>query len=281
MKPPASAPPLRLLLGLLAASVGVAQGASEPDPEIDVWTRIVRLQYEEAERDFERREAGSARIATAESRLAQAILLLYRQPRTDPNVREAQRKLVELVDADDTPLETRLAARYHLARVHHFHAFAPDVGLAEQLYASLWQQHPESLWGQLALTKLAISRIYRPGESREEKRTVLAHFEDVAPQVTFAPVRSNLHRVLGEAWGRLLDEPERQLHHTLATLEWGVAKSNARARLLLQAGEAARRLGRHRIARACYTEFLRDFPRDERVWLVQQRLAGLPAEDAS
>jgi tetratricopeptide (TPR) repeat protein len=272
----------RLVLVALAVGGGLVAAEAERVTEpmaAEAWAQLGRLLFDDAQQKFTAAELAGA--TGPDLQLGQAVSWLMRQPKTSGNVEQALLGLRQVQAEEPAGSRWQLAARYLEGRVWQFHHSQPDEARAAQIYAELWQAYPETYWGQVAFLKLAIIRLYAPGEGRERKRQVLEELAVEVERVGEVAVRSTVHRALSEAYARLLGDLAGQMRHGWVALKLGVAKENARARLLVQVGQAAQALGEAEVAREAYQRFLADFPRDERAWLVARRLAALPREAGS
>lgn len=207
-------------------------------------------------------------------RLAAALLLLGRQPRTRANIESAQAVLQDLVADPNTSAELRPWALYHLARILHWHLDHTPREATLAAYQRLIDEHPAHPAGQLAHSRRLLLVLFAPA-SAEESSARLAQFEKEAPVLTARDARYAYHVVFSEAYQRFAPEAPELAEHTQRALAINPLTPTQRADLLLRLAESARRRGDTMTARTNYEEFLRSYPRQVRRPLVKKRLEEL------
>jgi tetratricopeptide (TPR) repeat protein len=258
---------------LMAPSIVASGEPSAPLHEVAAaWDLLDRMLYQDAAPVFDRLSA--APDAGPAVQLGHALSLLLRQPRTRGNLFAAERTLDQLADIDDPSWS--LLARYHRARYDHVHAFEPDLARAQARYLELWRDHPAQEFGQRAFLHAALLALYEPAAS-DRKRAQLAELDREALRLTDDGLRRTYHFHAGEAWQRWLGDDERAYAHYLRVADHGLERIEDQAHLLVRLGELALALGRPDDARRWFTDFLREFPRDPRAYLLRLRLSALPA----
>jgi tetratricopeptide (TPR) repeat protein len=234
-----------LVIGVIATAGALADDAA--------WRDAARLLVDDAHRQF---------VARGD-RLGEAIALLNVQPKTSGNIERAAELLDRLRGAD----EIGIAATYYLARLEQIHRFRPNPQRALALYAELFRQHPHHPLAQSGVVKAALMRLY--GGDAD-----FAEIEASGRQLTIPEAVRDFHLALADAAGRLNLPAEKQLEHLLVVERVGVAKRKTAADLYVRIAELARESGRAELARQFYGKFLAEFPNDQRVRLVKERLAG-------
>jgi len=254
--------PLLFLLCLPAA-------ASSDAPAGDVWRLLAGNLPGEA-------AAALRQAAPADPRqraLAEAVILVARQPLTDERLREAERRLNDLAAEAD---ETGAAALYLAGRLHQLHYTTPNFPRAAAYYRQLADAQPDSAWAQLGLVKLALLTLHvLPEPAAPVDR--LSAAEALLARVVEPVLRRDLLIVLGRA--RLFYEldPERARADLLAADAIGGLTGLAEADLALQIGELSFRAGDDERAERYFGRFLQSNDADPRVYAVEQRLAAIAA----
>ena len=206
-----------------------------------------------------------------ERALAEAVMLVARQPLTDERLREAERRFNALAVVPD---EAGAAALYLAGRLHQIHYTTPDYVRAAEYYRQLAAAQPASPWAQLGLVKLALLTLHvLPEPAAPAAR--LATAEVLLDRVTEPLLRRDLLIVLGRA--RLFYEiaPERALADLLAADAIGGLSGLAAADIALQIGELSFRAGEDLQARRYFERFLEGNDADPRVYAVRQRLEAI------
>lgn len=206
-----------------------------------------------------------------ERALAEAAILVARQPLTDERLREAERRLNALATVAD---EAGAAALYLAGRLHQVHYTTPDYVRAAAYYRQLAEAQPASSWAQLGLVKLALLTLHvLPEPATPAAR--LAAAEALLDRVTEPVLRRDFLIVLGRA--RLFYELdlERARADLLAADAIGGLSGLAEADIALQIGELSFRAGDDATALRYFERFLLANDADPRVYAVQQRLKAI------
>jgi hypothetical protein len=207
-------------------------------------------------------------------RLAAALLLLSRQPRTRTNIDSAQAALQALAADPGTSAELRPWAFYHLARILHWHLDQTPRAATLAAYQRLIDEHPAHPAAQLAQSRRLLLALFAPA-SAEESKARLLQFEKEAPVLTERDARYAYHVVFSEAYQRFAPEAPELAEHTRRALAIRPLTPTQEADLLLRLAESARHRGDPVTARANYEAFLHSYPRQIRRPLVQKRLEEL------
>lgn len=261
-----------LLLSALLA-VGSASGAVERDEAAAAaaWDLVIGLRFNEARQMFEQAPAGTERD------YGLGLTLLNAQPRTRRTLSEARRHFESVVDAE--PASDRgIRSRYFLARIAQLHDYEPSWPEAERGFRELWRDHPEHLFAQLGLAKLALIRLYDPAAAGEVG-TRYAELADMGRALTHPPAVRDFHYFMGIACLSLGLSEEAALQHLLQAESVGIVQARTRASLYVRIGELARRAGRQELAATYYGRFLREFPRELRTTVIRERLAAMTPEN--
>lgn len=261
MRPPS------LLVLLAVVLAGPAAGSVA-----DGWRALDERRLEDARRIFIAAvERGDASARTA---FGLALARLNAQPRTPASLEEA-RRLFERIVREHPGTEEGIRSRYFLARIVQLHAYTPDPAAARTAFLALIDDHPDHVFAQLALAKVAELELYEPTLAPEER---LVRFEQLASRgaaLMHWPARRDFHQVMAQSalfFGLPLPLAQR---HLLASLEAGFSSPINRANVVFRAAEVAAELGDTKLARRLYDEFLDVLPRDARARLARERRDAL------
>jgi ABC-type glycerol-3-phosphate transport system substrate-binding protein len=205
-------------------------------------------------------------------RFARAVRLLVAPPVSESQVDQAREILTGLAagGADDAAL----GARYFLGRIAQRYQAEPDLAEAARQFRGLVAARRDSRWAQTALTRLAILEIYgldleRPPAAR------IAAAEKLLAAATDPAAASELHLVLEDAIFHYQLPSAAALPHLLAAEKLGRLDDPTRADVLVQIAEVSALLGDTAQARTYYEKLLANYPRDQRHYMVRQKLAAL------
>ena len=260
--------PRTLLIAALLIPLGRISAA-----ETSPWTSAANLLIEDAHIGFtEALEKGKG--SERETRFGLAITLLGKQPRTRGNIDEAAQMLDRLIaeKADD---DLGIASRYFRARIEERHRFEPDLVKAAAGYQSLFEQHREHWFGQMAIVHYAMIRLYEGNGADKQAR--LDEVERLEPLLTANAALRDFHSLLGLAYLRFELHDDRALRHFLAADAAGVPRWSSRGHVYVRIAELARSLGKNEVAIDYYQRFIKDFTQDQRIHLVRERLSELVA----
>lgn len=229
------------------------------------WQALARLKADEALREF-----AGAESSDASARFGHAVGLLIKQPLTSENVEAAAAIFAALARTERG--ELRSASSYFLGRIAQHHRETPDVTEARRRYRQLLETDETSLWAQTALTRLAVLEIY-PAEKNRPPAECVAAGEKLLAKAHLPAAESELHLVLADAIFYYDLPAARALPHLLAAERLGQLDAANRADVLVQIAEVSALAGDRAQARRFYETFLTDFPRDQRIFMVRQKLA--------
>lgn len=249
-------------VALLAAS----PASSAEDWETSAWEAVSRMEFNDT---YVQLINDPENATSRNSLLLQGIVLPNVQPVTASNFAAAIRLLEEAARPDPQD-DIGAKARYFRARLISHNPFAPDAGEAARLYRELIADRPDALHAQLAVTKLALLRLYLidPGDSRQ---SVLEELEKFGPLMTHADPSRAYHNLMGVAYLRFGLSSQRALHHLNAARRIGFTDATARARILVQIAVLAEDLGYMDLARDATLELLAFAPRDARARYLRER----------
>lgn len=262
---------LRLSLPLLLTLCLTATLSASPAA---AWAALEERRLEEAVERFE--EAQGLGDTSPRTAFGLALARLNAQPRTPASL-EAARRDFETVARVHAGTEEGIRSRYFLARIAQIHAYTPDPAAARAAFLALIADHPDHVFAQLALAKVAEIELYDTSRSADERLARFAALEARGTALTHWPARRDFHQVMAQsALFFELPLPLAQ-RHLLASLEAGFSSPINRANVVFRAAEVAAELGDRTLARRLYDEFLQVLPRDARARLARERRDALDA----
>jgi tetratricopeptide (TPR) repeat protein len=265
----------RRILTTAAVTCGLAVASACGASSDDVWERISRFDFNGVSDELVRRPGLSDR----EQRLALAVAVLNRQPRTPAWVDDAARQLEALVEEkrDD---DAGRWGRFLLARIAQLHRAPANTVAAANHYRALLTEDPTHAAAQRSLLKLAVLLVYDPDVEPDRARG-FREAEALATRATHAPERAELRLMLGRAAVFFRMAPAVSAEHFRAALEAGIATPFLRSATQFALGELCRESGNRDLALSSYRSFLEENPRDQRAKLVRERIAELERTTAA
>ena len=261
-------------LFLLLLLPGVGARAAPPGGALAAaWQLLANYRPDQALPKFEQLSTHGGADARP-ARLGSALSLLA-QPSTVPDRVAKARALLAGLAADGAD-DSALAAQFYLARLAEFQAEPPDPVQAAAGFERLIAGHPDSIWAQAAVPRLAILLLYTAAGPADPAARVAAaeHLEGAARE---PPAVMELHLVIADAifHHRLPDAGA--LPHLVAAERAGGMDAATRADVLTQIAELSRLGGHPEQAERYYRIFLAEYPRDARQYPIRQQLASLGA----
>lgn len=256
-----------LIVGLLVTVVHVA-GAELPEG----WQALQGYRAERALDVFDAAQ-NDPDVATArEARFGRAVALLDKQPVTSAQLNEARRLFAALADsgADDFAQ----GARFFLGRIAQHHAVQPDPAEASRQFRQLLNEHVDSIWAQTAISRLALLEIYALNLEQPPAERIAAA-EKLLANTRTPTAESELHYVIANAIFFYRLPSAGALQHLLAAERLGRLGWNERREVLVQIAELSRLAGNASQAAEYYRKFLNENPRDQRHYIVKERLEEL------
>jgi tetratricopeptide (TPR) repeat protein len=252
---------LPILLVLLRPPANTAEA-------LDPWQALTLYRFPEARRAFT--AAGPER----EQRFGLALAWINLQPKTDDNLARADALLQGIVAESSATDELAHAARFYCGRIQQVHLRKPDTTAAQKLFRALMDEHPGSFWGQLAGIKWLTLEMYTTGTAATLPAR-LEQLEHLASFFTLPQLAKDYHNIMANAYEALAISDQRAFNHLAECWRLGVTRGVDQADFLARLGTLAERLGRHEDARRYFGEFLERFVRDERRYMIEQRMAHL------
>lgn len=239
------------------------------------WKALGRLDPAAATAAFQ--ASSRARSADRTDRLGAALAELALEPHTAARV-DAARTALRQLQAENADDEPGIAAAYYLARIRQLHDRPADRAGAIGAYRALLREHPGSAVAELAAPKLAVLLLYDdvPADVWNSRA---AELRALLPHLVSRAARRDTRLVLATALLRLRNDAAGAYPLISACLDENlIVRPPAIATALLEAAEAARRLGRTADARRYYGRYVREFPRESATEEIGRRLAALPPE---
>lgn len=240
----------------------------------DGWAALADYRAEEALRIFSAVANTADPAVTRQAELGRGVTLLALQPVSQTQIEQA-RSILSALTASQAD-EAALGAWFYLARIAQHHRAQAEPAEAARCYRRLLELAPDSAWAQSALGRLALLELYVP----DGRGTLEQRFDRVSSLLVLArtpEARCDLHWLMAEAVAFHRLPAAQALPHLIAAEQTGRLDVVTRPDVLVQVAELSRRAGDTVAAREYYERFLRDYPRDNRDYLVRQRLEALDA----
>ncbi len=256
-------------LALCCHAFGADTASSAPESG---WVALSRMDSITAKENF----LGST--STRESRLGHALALLGGAEKTTANLQNCRRELIELRDEDPSD-DYGIASTYYLARIAQHYDKEPDVAAIISTYRDLLANHPGHPVAELAAPKLAMLLLYADVTS-DEQDARFDEIEALIPSLIHPHNQRDTRLVLADALLRLRRNHERAYPLIKYCLDQNlILRSTRLNQYLLQAAEAARKLGLRVEAIRLYERYIETFPHDDKTDEVGRRLQRLKGED--
>ena len=265
-----------LILGLSILVLGPPlAGGKVPPSEDCAWEKTGRFLYREAADEFgDLLASGGGHPSSLKFGLA--LNLINKQPKTQANLDRAERLFSEVYSAEGMN-GLGIASKYYSGRIKEVHQRREELAEAERIYAQIIAANPRHFFAQLAATRYALIRFYSV-ESPEERRSRFLQLEALVENLIGPSIRSHFHSLMGDLAARYEISLEKSLYHYREAVAAGIQNFRIRRDVLVSIGEIARELGNVPVAMEYYERFLREFPRDARHVLIQERLVALKTQ---
>ena len=252
------------LCGLLSAS-------ANSTPEVAIWEKLSVYLSAEAERELEQLPEATDRQALRERDFCAAVVHLDQQPLSESRLDVVEQRFQALLEMEDND-EIARASRYLLGRIAQIFRAKPDVVKAAKYFRGLAEQPGPGIWDEQARLKLTLLTLYVLPVRTPSERIELAEAYASAARDPIA-VR-DMHRLVARAILFYNIPPERALEHLLQADKIGGLMGTQAADQLVQIGELAWDEGKADMAAHYYERLQKEYPRDPRIFTMQQRLAG-------
>ena len=253
-------------------------GKEAPSLE-SVWKKASAFSFAQAFDELEllKREQSTDQ---REFTFCEAVLLMNQQPKTQKNLTKAHSLFLKVIESDAHD-DLGIQSRYFDARITEIHQRDPDPVTARAVLFAISQEHPDHYFGQLAYIKYVSSALF-DADSIDEVRKNFETVESQSAIVSIPELKVIFHRNLAEGYTltkysrtKALSK-EKALRHYLMAWNTGLhQRRSIRSNMLIRIGELAFELGEYDVAGEAFRHFLREFPRDQRAYMVSLRLKGM------
>ena len=267
--------PRLMPLGRLLCVVlcGLWSVSAQPTAEVAVWEKLSVYLSAEAERELEELPEATDPFAMRERDFCAAVVHLDQQPLSESRLDDVEQRFQALLAVEDND-EIARASRYLLGRIAQVFRARPDVARAAKYYRGLVEQPGPGEWEEQARLKLTLLTLYVLPIKTPAERIALAENYAAAAHDSIA-VR-DMHRLVARAILFYNFPPDRALEHLLQADKIGGLRGTQAADQLVQIGELAWDEGEAEMAAHYYERLQQEYPRDPRIFTMQQRLAGEP-----
>ena len=252
---------------------GILSAWANPTPEVAIWEKISVYQSAVAELELDDLPSPENPAAQRERDFCAAVVHLDQQPLSESRLNEVEKRFVALVEAEGND-EIARASRYLLGRIAQVFRATPDALKASGYFRGLAEQHGPGIWGEQARMKLTLLTLYVLPIRTPSERLKLAETYTLAARDPIA-VR-DMHRLLARAILFYNFPPRSALEHLLQADKIGGLVGTQAASQLVKIGELAWDEGDEELAAHYYERLSKEYPRDPRIFVMQQRLAGEP-----
>lgn len=271
---------LRLVFGVSLWS-GCFSGqalAQELGSLLGVWQKVSTYLPKEALQELNYLPQTWEASGQREHEFCSAVVQLAQQPLSEDRLDIVERRLKALLDAGLAD-EIDSVSRYLLGRIAQIYRAKPNVTLAAGYYRELIHRAGPGHWADIARVKLAVLILYALPAANTAERIVQA--EALIPGTADPLAVRDLHRVVGRAVMFYNFHPADALRHLLAADKIGGLNGTLAADQLVQIGELAWDTGDEDLAKKYYARLREEYPRDPRIFLMDQRIAGNPVPQRS
>jgi len=258
-------------VGFALLTTGLA--LAEVPGEVGVWQKTSTYLTKEAL--IELKDLPDPQNATSqrERDFCTAVVTLDQQPLSESRLDDVDAKLKALLKAGIED-EIDSASRYLLGRIAQLYRADADVPLAVSYFRGLIERPGPGHYADIARVKLAVLLLYAVHTEDAVER--VNQVEKLLPGTRDRLAVRDLHRVLARSIMFFNLPPEGALRHLLAADEIGGLVGTLGADQLVQIGELAWDTGEEELANNYYTRLREEYPRDARIFLMDQRNAGNP-----
>lgn len=260
----------RIAFLIIGFSVVLAQSAGADLQK--GWQELAGYRAERALEVFDAVKSAADSSTAREARFGRAVALLDKQPVTTAQLNEARRLFTELADSGTDDFAQ--GARFFLGRIAQHHLTTPDAAEARRQYRQLLDEHVDSIWAQTAISRLALLEIYGMNLN-DSPANRIARTEELLRYMRTPTAESELRYVIASAIFFYRLPASGALKHLLAAERLGRLGWNERREVLVQIAELSRLEGNAVQAAEYYGKFLDENPRDQRHYIVKERLEAL------
>lgn len=252
---------------------GILAVSATPTAEIAIWERLSVYQSAEAERELKQLPKASSLQAIRERDFCAAVVHLDQQPLSELRLDAVEQRFITLLEAEDND-EIARASRFLIGRIAQVFRAKPDAVKAAKYFRGLAEQPGPGIWDEQARLKLTLLTLYVLPIRTPSERIELA--ETYAAAARDPTAVRDMHRLVARAILFYNIPPARALEHLLQADKIGGLMGTQAADQLVQIGELAWDEGKTELAAHYYERLQKEYPRDPRIFTMQQRLAGEP-----
>ena len=260
-----------LWMGLFAICLTVTPLARAGELQ-DGWSALAGYQTGRALKTFETHRESADSATAREARFGYAVALLDDQPITASKLDESRRLFTALADSGTDDFAQ--GARFFLGRIAQHHVVEPNALEASRQFRQLISEHVDSVWAQTALSRLALLEIYELNPKAAPADRIAAA-EKLLADARTPKAECEVHYVIANAICFYRLSTAGALPHLLAAERLDRLGWNERREVLVQIAELSRLAGNAQQAAEYYRKFLAENPRDQRHYIVQERLNAL------
>lgn len=262
------------LLGCLGfALLATGPVLAEVPNEVGVWQKMSTYLTKEALIELKDLPDPKDAASQRERDFCAAVVTLDQQPLSESRLDDVDSRLKALLD-EGMEDEIDSASRYLLGRIAQLYRADPDVPLAVSYYRDLIKRPGPGHYADIARVKLAVLLLYAVHTEDAVERINQA--EQLLPGTNDRLAVRDLHRILARGIMFYNLPPEGALKHLLAADKIGGLVGTLGADQLVQIGELAWDTGDEELANKYYERLRDEYPRDPRIFLMDQRNAGNP-----
>lgn len=261
--------------------LGVCLCGSLPaaEPPTEVWRKVASYLSKEAQIELADLPVPTDASAQREHDFCAAVVLLDQQPLTEARLDEVEKQLKALLSVEDND-EIGRAARFLLGRIAQLYRANADAVRAAEYFRGLVTQPGPGRWADAARIKLAVLILYALPDMGNGA-TRIATVEAMLPEAKDPIIVRDLHRLAARAIMFYNLPPEPALRHLLAADEFGGLSGALGADQLVQIGELAWDVGDVELSKRYYERLRAEYPRDPRIYVMDQRNVGNPVPKRS
>ena len=255
------------------AHIGAVATAAEIQSEVGVWQKMSTYLTKEALIELKNLPGTQDSASQRERDFCTAVVTLDQQPLSESRLDDVDERLKALLSAGIED-EINSASRYLLGRIAQLYRAEPDVPLAVSYYRDLIERPGPGHFADIARVKLAVLLLY--AVHTEDAIERIAHAEKLILGTSDSIAIRDLHRIVARGIMFFNLPPEGALRHLLAADQIGGLVGTLGADQLVQIGELAWDTGDDKLANNYYELLRVEYPRDPRIFLMDQRNAGNP-----
>lgn len=255
-----------LAMGVLMADPGYGQAEA-----IEGWESAATFFPNESMMVFQRL-GGDQPDGPREARFGYGVSLLSATPSTEQRLNEAEAIFEDLAGSGEDRFA--LGSRFLLGRISQIYRSPSDPARAAEHFHQLIEAHPDSRWGQMALTKLTMVVVYALPDAGEPQSRIVAG-EALLGLARNPDSRRDINMILASAVFHYGLEPTDALPFLMAAEAEGNLDVGTRSDVLVRIGELLVMADRTDEAIVFYRKFVDDFYGAARRYAIEQKILAL------